>query len=76
MFNVYTTHKGSLCKLPSVATVREVKRMAETSASLGQEVLYRVFAQVPGGERYVTSYSVLGCLVREHQDVTIPKAHW
>jgi len=79
MFNVYGDHKGSFVKFPPEHSVEAVRILAEASARLGHDNLLRVFEvtdKSPTGEQFVTAFSVLGGVVREHQDVTIPLAHW
>ena len=79
MYSVYSTHKGGNVTLPPVHDPREAYELACVAARLGHDVLYRVFEQTsdsPTGERYLTAWSVLGGVVREHKDVTIPAAHW
>jgi len=62
-----------------LCTLASVRRFAYNVARTGKDALYRVFEltdKSPTGEQYLTSYSVLDGVVREHKDVTIPTAHW
>lgn len=55
----------------------EAQEMAEHFAKKGEDMLVRFFAYQPDGTvRFLTSFSVLGGVVREHADVSIPSAHW
>ncbi len=62
-----------------MATLNTVKEFANLMGRMNRDGLYRVFEltdESPTGERFVTAYSVLSGVVREHKDVTIPTAHW
>jgi len=79
MFNVYNDHGTSHTRMPSAASIDEVRRLAEASARLGYNALYRAFERTSEsvtGERFTTAFSVLNGVVREHAAVTIPTAHW
>lgn len=76
MFNVYQQHGGSNIVMPQERSIEGVKRLAEAAANLGHAAFYRAFKVVPTGERFETAFSVLDGKVVEHNDVTIPKAHW
>lgn len=77
-FEVSNQHKGSNVIL-RFATLEECREHAEAAASLGYDGFYRVFEH--SGEfgelaNFKVAFSVLGGVVREHADVTIPLAHW
>ena len=73
--NVYQDHQRTHVKLlPS--TLEECYELALTYAENKQDALLRFFAFDATGERFLTSFSVLDGVVREHRDVTIPEAHW
>lgn len=76
MIEVYNQHRGSNIVLPLMRDIDEVRNFAECCARLGYDAFYRAFEVVPDGYRYVTSFSVLAGVVREHKDVTIPAEHW
>lgn len=79
VFNVYNSHKRNNTLLPPMNSVEEVRGLAEAAARLGHDAFYRVFrvtSDSVSGERFETAFSVLGGVVREHQDVTFPAAHW
>lgn len=77
MFNLYNSDRGFHCTLPPIAEVAEARALACEMAKLGQSAFYRVFERLPGGgERFVTAFSSLAGTVREHRDVTIPRAHF
>lgn len=75
-YNVYTDHRDSFLQLFSVAHLDEVRAMADSDARRGIDNLYRVFARSGSGEQFTIALSVLSGQVREHNDVTIPSAHW
>ena len=75
-FNVYSQHKGSNIQLPVERSIENVRSLAEFSAKAHRDAFYRVFAQTgPNSEQFVVAFSVLDGVVREHADVTFPKAH-
>lgn len=75
-YNVYTDHRGSFMTLPPVAHLNDVRAMADADARRGIDNLYRVFARSGSGEQFTIALSVMNGQVREHNDVTIPLAHW
>ena len=78
MYNVYQQHTSTNIIMPPMADLDEVRVLAECAAKLGHDAFYRVFEQTggPTGEQFVTSFSVLNGVVREHKDSTFPKEHW
>jgi len=78
---VYSQHKGSNIIMPEswMNTLNTVQEFAHSTAQSGIDGFYRVFEltdESPTGERFITAHSVLDGKVREHNDVTIPTAHW
>ena len=78
---VYSQHKGSNIIMPEsgLSTLEQIREFVNLIAAVKRDALYRVFEltdKSPTGEQYLTSYSVLDGVVREHKDVTIPTAHW
>ena len=79
MYNVYQQHRGSNIKMPKERDIESVRGTAEASARLGHNAFYRVFEIIPDsitGERFVTAFSVLDGVVKEHKSVTFPAAHF
>ena len=79
MLNVYNNYSFGMIALPPFHSLDEVKEFAGIVAKRGVKAFYRVFEQTdesPTGEQFVTSFSVLNGMVREHRDVTIPIEHW
>lgn len=77
-YRIYSQHKGSNIYW-DISDLSEAREHAESSAKLGIDSLLRVFEQTSEsvtGEQFVTSWSVLNGVVREHADPTIPAAHW
>jgi len=75
-YMVYGQHKGSNISMPFSA-LSEIAEMAQCAATNGYDELYRVFRVEPNGaQRFVTAWSVLDGVVREHRDVTIPAKHF
>lgn len=84
MVNVYEQDRcGSTNRpmiiMPPMRDAGEVRSLAEAAAKLGHRAFYRVFEQTPGtatGQQFLTAFSVINGVVREHSDVSIPSEHW
>ena len=76
MYTWYSQHKGSNVYYTIGSdlelALKDTRGMADASAKRGVDALYRLFG--PAG--FVTAFSVLGGVVLEHTEPTIPNGHW